>query len=164
MYLKTKQQNKTNITAHKNQFSPPSFFCLNTKPPLQLHRHVPFLRAAGRRLRLRPRPRRRQEQFQGWQRRRGSRHGIGEESGPSDGSQEVRMFFMFFFSLLFWLVGWLVVGCYVVDVFFFGLPLMATFFSVKVCVFCWGEGHSKSSQVVLRNHFNTSRHDSIINI
>ena len=58
-------------------------------------------------------------------------------------------------------VTFLLVGCWLL-MYLFCLPLMATFFSVKVCVFCWGEGHSKSSQVVLGNHFNTSRYDSII--
>ena len=77
---------------------------------------------------------------------------------------DLKKFGLFFLFFRDFLVGWLVVVGWllVVDVFVFSLPLMATFFSVKVCVFRWGEGHSKSSQVVLGNHFNTSRYDSII--
>ena len=123
------QQNKTQ--QHSTQTKFPLSFCLNPKAPLQLHRHVPFLRAAGRRHSFGHGRGEGQEQFQGWQRRRGSRHGIGEEVVQAT---DLKKFGCFFFWL-FLLVGWLlVVMLMVVDVFVFSLPLMATFFSVKVCV------------------------------
>ena len=151
---KTTKQN----THHSTQTKFPLRFCLNTKAPLQLHRHVPFLRAAGRRHSFGHGRGKGQEQLQEWQRRRGSRHGIGEEVVQAS---DLKKFGCFFFFVTFF-VGWLLlVGCWLL-MYLFCLPLMATFFSVKVCVFCWGEGHSKSSQVVLGNHFNTSRHESII--
>ena len=133
----SKQQNKTQHTTH-HKF--PFVFCLNTKSPLQLHRHVPFLRAAGRRHGFGRGRGEGQEQFQGWQRRsRGSRHGIEEVVQATD-LKKFGCFFSSFFVFFCWLVGCLF-GCWLLMVLFFLFAPYGNFFSVKsvkVCAFLLG--------------------------